>query len=278
MKKVLIAGSDDLGSACALRLYRSGMRVTIVAQDRPLDIHYLRTFSGAVYSGSKTIEGVQGLTISGAIDSGDVEPDILVKSFMEYQHADRKIPILTDSDLSSSKDAVDADYIIITDVNVFHNIRSVIPEDAKSIGFSDKAGEFTANYLIGEKSPDTGKVFYPFLDNIPTEEKKPVDIRLNKIQIRAPIEGIFTASKQCGDHVFEKDEVGRIGEIPILSPDAGHITGLLNSGLIVKAGVVFAEISHAVNKNAHMQIPDHNFSLAGGVLEAVMYDQTINRE
>ncbi|MGD9899407.1 MAG: hypothetical protein AB7T22_09795 [Calditrichaceae bacterium] len=277
MKRVLIAGSKDLGTACAVRLFRSGMRVTIVTSDRPLDIHYLRTFSGAVHSGSRTIDGTKGITISGAIESGELEPDISVKSFVDYQHADRKIAILTAADISSV-DAIQSDYFVITDEDVFQNIRSMIRDEAKLIGFSGNTGEYKPNYLIGVKPPHTGKVLYPFIDDVSAEDDKPVDIRLNKNQVKAPLEGVFTASKQCGDHVFEKDEVGRIGEIPILSPEPGHITGLLNSGIIVKAGEVFAEISHAVNKNAHMQIPDYNFSLAGGVLEAVMYDQSLNRE
>lgn len=56
---VVIRGAGDIASGIAIRLHRSGMRVVMTDTARPTAIRRTVSFSGAVVSGSQTVEDVR---------------------------------------------------------------------------------------------------------------------------------------------------------------------------------------------------------------------------
>jgi len=90
--------------------------------------------------------------------------------------------------------------------------------------------------------------------------------------VRAPLEGVFTTNCMLDGWIHEKQELGRINDIPILSPLSGKITGLLNSGLIIPGGTAFAEVCPATKSISAKRISVQSYAMAGGVLEAILYD------
>ncbi len=273
---VLITGSDDLASATALRLFRAGFKVTLFVPNRPIDIHHTRTFSSAVYNGEKTIDEVVACTRSGSAARGDSTPETDLADFIEFTYANRQIPILTEEDLVKAT-ALPFEYIFAADAGLFGNLPVRIKENSVIIS---KKGDNTASssrYEICVDPVFLGQVLYPFNRDDFMDCGVPETTDGSKERVKAPLEGVFTTDAMVDTLVHEKQELGRINDIPILSPVSGKISGLLNSGMIIPAGTVFAEISSVTDPHPPKRISPASFSVAGAVLEAIMFDLNLNK-
>ena len=90
---IYIFGASNLGSAIAMRLFRTGFHPVLIERQSPVDIHYNRTFNGSAFSGKKTIDGISAKTISGSINDGDIEADIAVKILSHFKLITALFPI-----------------------------------------------------------------------------------------------------------------------------------------------------------------------------------------
>jgi len=273
---ILIIGSSDIGTACALRLFRSGFGIILLEYGQPLDLHHHRTFSSAAYSGRKTIDEITARTAAGAMDSGLTEPDSDFKDFIRFQLKNREIPFITPQS-KCKLNGLNCNYTIITDQGIYSAAKEFVPDGSKLIGFNDFDEEIGLDFLISCDPGYFGRVIYPSLKDTFTEEKKDKKEDEWPYLIRAPLEGVFVSSHSLSDRIFEKDEIGKIADIPILSPVSGRISGLLNSGIFVKAKTEFVEITALSSKNKDRTIPRSAFALAGGILEAILYDQRLSK-
>jgi len=271
---VLIVGASDLGTACALRLFRSGLHVIIIEKDCPLDIYHARSFSNAVFSGSKTIDAITAKTYAQVLEEDALNSGSTVTNFIQFAVLNREIPVLTESDkvyLNHSN----INYCIVCEPVLYKKIIHALPEETSLIGFASEKKPDSYAYTICNSGANFGRVFYANDALLNTTS----DISLNKKekyqQIKAPLEGVFQSSKSIDELIHEKEEIGKVDDIPILSPFLGRISGVLNSGVIISAGTVFAEIdvSHS-GLSGHFLSRD-SFCLAGAVLEAVMYDSKL---
>ncbi len=267
-QRICIAGSNDIATATAIRLYRSGYSVTLLTTAHPLDIHHKRTFSGAVFSGIKSLLQVTAVTFAGSIEQGEISEECSVEEFIQYTHSNRRIPIILPGDLSGL-DVAAIDYLFVADIALW----DMLPEDLQTqpivIGLH---GRPETRYAVYAQGLCLGQVQYAFLEENCSKE----DSANNEAEtVRAPLEGVFTTQHSAGDLIHEKQELGRINEIPILSPASGLINGLLNSGALIPAGTVFAEIISAAATVSARHLPQEAFAVAGGVLEAVLFDQNL---
>lgn len=270
-KHVLICGSDDLASATAIRLFRAGFQVVLLAADHPQDLHHQRTFSAAVYAGSREIDRVRADTAAGLIEKGEMEPKASLSDFIRYTLANRHIPIVFEDDLKHSP-GISIDYIFSSDTALFDIIPERLSDDSVVIVPADIGSIEQAQYRICRDTLCLGSVIYPFnRDSFIDCKKDDPNLKESEL-VRTPLEGVFTTSCTLDDWIHEKQELGRINEIPILSPLSGKITGLMNSGLIIPGGTAFAEICPASKSVSAKRISAASYAIAGGVLEAVLFD------
>lgn len=275
-KRVLICGTDDLASAVAIRLYRAGFRTILLSAERPLDLHYQRTFSGAVYAGSREIDHISALTIGGLLQKGEINPTASIADFISYTLANRHIPIISIKELKSDP-GISADYIFISDAELFSELPDRISDASIIIAPADMGVFEQSRYRICRDSACLGNVIYPFNRDSFVDCKKDEADNSESETVRAPLEGVFTTSCTLDGLIHEKQELGRINDIPILSPLSGKITGLLNSGLIIKGGTPFAEVCPVSKTISAKRISPRSFAVAGGVLEAILYDINLEK-
>lgn len=275
-KHILICGTGDLASATAIRLFRAGFHVILLAADRPQDLHYQRTFSAAVYAGSREIEQVSADTVGGLLDKGDIDPDTTIPDFIHYTLANRHIPIIFADDFKNNLNFV-ADYIFSSDADLFEVIPERISDDSVIIAPADIESIEQAQYRICRDSVCLGNVIYAFNRDSFTDCKKDDPDMKESEMVRAPLEGVFTTSCMLDGWIHEKQELGKINDIPILSPMSGKITGLLNSGLIITSGTAFAEVCPATKSISAKRLSFQSYAIAGGVLEAILYDLNLNK-
>jgi xanthine dehydrogenase accessory factor len=275
-KNVCIIGSGTDGTACALRLFRAGFGIMIIEKSPPVDIYHHLTFSRAYFSGKRSIDGITARTLPGAIEAG-LEPDIQIKDFVDFQIKNREIALLTHEQVLFLKN-IQIDYLVLTDSQVLADDIIHISNNTKliCIGFNENVAD--CRYRIANDPVHFGQVLYPFLDDKAFSSKEINGTSESDNIIKAPLEGVFTTLKQVGDNIYEKDEAGRINDIPILSPFAGRITGLLNSGLFIQSKTIFAEVNPVKNIISTSVLPQSSFALAGGVLEAVIFDSLLDQQ
>jgi len=272
---VLILGSGDLGTACALRLFRAGFGVVLAGRQRPLDIHFHRTFSGAAYAGFKTVENVTARTYAHALEGGMIEDGQSVLDYMEFQLNNREIAYLIPDDFPYIK-KIEWDFFVVTDSALSENILPFLAEQTTIVTFTRLQEAVAAHYRIISEGRYTGRVFYPFLQDIYDNQSEKKEQR--SYFVHAPLDGLFIAEKTAGAYVHEKDVLGSIAGIPILAPQNGRVTGILNSGIMIERGTVFAEIDPAGREEDSRVIPAYCFNLAGGVLEAIMYHRKLEED
>ena len=273
---VLIVGASDLGTACALRLFHSGFHIVIIEKDCPFDIYHSRSFSSAVFSGSRTIENVKAKTYAQALDEDALKPDSNISDFLKFTILNREIPVMLESEKSYLRQ-LSADYCIICQPNLYEKIKSDISEECKIIGFAEDINMRDNAYTICNSGQNFGRVLYAndellIAESNITQHKKDI-----YYQIKAPIEGVFQSSKSIDELIREKEEIGKIGNIPILSPVLGRISGILNSGVIIPAGIVFVEIDTSHSGMSGYLLFRDSFCLSGAVLEAIMHDSDLNK-
>ncbi|HID40109.1 MAG TPA: hypothetical protein EYP36_11425 [Calditrichaeota bacterium] len=273
---VLILGSGDLGTACALRLFRAGFGVIIAQHHRPLDIHFHRTFSAAAYAGFKTIENVTARTYAHALEGGMITPGQTVLEYIEFQLNNREIAFLTPDDFSYLK-KIELKFLVVSEPALQEKIRTLLNEEVTAITFTHHPDSVPGHYRIIYEKPHSGRVLYPFLQDIyDSDERKKTQGSENLV--KSPLDGLFVSEKAPGEFVHEKDVLGKIADIPILAPQNGRLTGLLNSGIMIKRGTVFAEIDPSGKNKESRVIPVVNFTLAGAVLEAVLYHLNLGED
>ncbi len=270
---IAIVGAGDLGTACALRLFRSGFKVIMIEKRVAQDIHYIRNFVGAVYTGSKEINGVRGKTVSGFLEQESFAFDNFEDTFLSFMLNNKEIPLLTEKDIDSIN-TVKITHLIITkdDLIDIPAVKNLLNRDIKTIGFEGNSST-VLNYTIN----NSGLVVYPFLRNIYTDN--PLETKIKSAEsIKSPIEGIFVADKEINSVVQIKDEIGKIDSIPIFSPYEGKLSGRLNSGAFVESGTEIAEITLLKdNENDGRKIPEKFILLSGAVLEALMFDMNLQK-
>jgi xanthine dehydrogenase accessory factor len=270
--KILIFGCSDVGTACALRLHRAGFSIVMAETARPADLYHSRTFSSAVFMGYRMLNGIKARTFANVQESGRIGVDATLHEFIKYQLAQREIALITLQNMGNS-DSFPVDFAVITDPAAFNAAAANLTESAVCIAIGPPQPNCV--YSIATDTVNFGQVVYPFMEQDQPQISPAEEPAQGAYTVKAPLEGVFTTMRAVNESVLERDELGRIDQIPILSPVSGRISGLLNSGMIIKAKTVFAEIASTHSEPVFHRIPKEAFCLAGAVLEAIMYHERL---
>ncbi|MHB2156060.1 hypothetical protein ACX8XN_16890 [Calditrichota bacterium GD2] len=263
---VAITGSGDEATAVAIRLFRAGFKIILVTQLKTVDLHFHRNFTRVIYAGQGKVEGVSALTFSQAFQQNLITEEQNLFDFMRFALNDRQIPVIFLEELKRGQ-TLPADYLVKISDSIYEKLKPFLNEKTRIIGFEKKQEN---DLWVSRETALWGQVQYPFLDEkeAAARAEKP---RLQKV-IETPLEGVFIATKDINERVREREEIAKINDIPILSPYNGVISGMINSGAMVARHTPIVEITTGrVEINARW-LPTEAFALAGGVLEAIMFD------
>jgi xanthine dehydrogenase accessory factor len=256
--RILIIGAGDTGTVSALRLFRSGFHPILLERNHPSDLHYNRNFSDAVYQGKKKIDNVDAILVYSTPFNETVEQEI------KNTQKNRCIPLICSDDLSIIS-RITPEIIIVCTGNFPDTLQldwELHPLVIK-IGLSYNVG-IDGHVIIGDSGNKLGLVFrQPHELNETTSDQTEY--------ITAPIEGVFISSRTFGERLSERDEIGTINDISILSPSDGYLTGLLHSGHFVSCRQPLFEITPTAKMSKeHKALPAAKYAIAGGVLEAIL--------
>jgi hypothetical protein len=264
-KKVLIIGTNDVATACALKLFRSAFAVTMICRENPADLHYFRNYSTVLLSGSKMIANVKAQSYADFIYNQAAQDIKSLDAFVSFSRANRQIAVLNPRDLQKLR--LDFDYCVLCDTPLFDSLNLNI---AEMTAISCVASvDNSCRYNIIQDGPAAGQVNYPFLNYKSASPQNEDDL------IYASEEAVFVAEKSAAEKVVKGEKIAKLGKHIVKAECAGYIGGILASGRIVSKGQPVASISATPIADIKM-LPLIAVAVAGAALEAILYDMHIN--
>jgi len=256
--KIIVLGAGDLGTASGIRLYRSGLRPLLVDSLPPSDLHSFRNFSDLVNTEKKQVDDINGVYLGNIDDFSAFDLDSIKNAFNN-----RSIPLVSGA-VSDILALIGPEILVDCRENIsntslpWQEFPCVI-----KIGTKYNVG-IDGHIVIGYGKRDQGRVYYK-------QHNQHIDEQASGDTILAPLEGIFVTGVSAGDHVSERQPIGQINNINILSPNDGYITGILHSGHFVYRHQPMVEIQPTGSGYTPLkEIPLKCVAVSGGILEAVM--------
>lgn len=255
-KLVVVRGGGDLATGVLWRLRRVGCRVICLETHLPTVVRRTVSAAQAVFDGSTTVEGISfiltekgnlledKITVPVWIDPdgetiGTVKPDCLVDAIIAKKNLGTHMGMAPRViGLGPGFTAgVDVHYVVETKRG--HRLGRVLHE--------------------GQAAPNTG---IPGV--VGGESEKRV--------VRSPGEGFFKSVRGIGEIVSEGELIGDVGDKPVHASISGLIRGQIHPSVPLFKGMKIGDIDPRKDAN-WKTISDKALSIAGGVLEAILYRQ-----
>ncbi|MCS7285579.1 MAG: selenium-dependent molybdenum cofactor biosynthesis protein YqeB [Anaerolineae bacterium] len=256
--KVLIKGAGDLATGVAYRLHRAGMLIAMTEIPCPTAIRRAVAFAQAVYSGVHVVEGITARRV-----------ESLEEIFKAWERGE--IPVIVDPETcirESLKPHVLVDAIMAkrntgTSINDAPIVIALGPgftagADCHAVIETNRGHYLGRVILKGQAQPNTG---------IPGEVGGETERRV----LRAPADGTFRPLKEIGDFVEEGETVAEVNGVAIKARIKGVLRGILYPGLKVRQGMKVGDVDPRGVRDYCFTISDKSLSVAGGVLEAILY-------
>lgn len=260
MTKVLIRGAGDLATGIGWRLHRCGFQVLMTEVKQPTMVRRTVSFSNAVYEKEMTVEGVTARLVE--------DEEQINRAF-----ADGVIPVVVDS-LASCRQAYGPD-VLVDAILAKQNLGTRMDDAPLVIGVGPGfcAGKDCHLVIETKRGHTLGRVI-EHGEAIPNTGV-PGDVGGYTIErlIRSEAEGIFNPYVQIGDLVRLGQPVAESGGMEIYARMDGIVRGMLYPGLWVKKGMKCGDIDARCEREHCFTISDKARSIAGGVLEGILYFQ-----
>jgi xanthine dehydrogenase accessory factor len=260
---IAIKGAGEMASAVAWRLYMANLRsIFMMEAARPLAVRREVSFCEAVYRGSQTVEGVEGLKAGTAEDIPRLWRLGKVAVIIDPQWrtlATIKADVLVDGilakqNLGTRKD--DAHLVIGLGPGF------VAGGDVHLVIETNRGHHLGRLISSGSAEPNTG---------IPG----PVSGVTSERVLRAPAAGEFRSTRKIGEAVKKGEVIGRIGQIEVAAGIDGILRGLMRTPTWVPQGTKLGDIDPRGEVGFCYTISDKARAVAGSVLEGVL--RTFNR-
>ncbi len=255
---VLIKGAGDLASGVAYRLHRAGFQIVMTDLPFPTSIRRTVCFSEAIPNGETTVEGVRARFARDAAAAREIirEGDIAVL-------ADERAACRGLLEPTVVVDAILAKKNLGTAITDAPAVIALGPgftagTDCHAVVETMRGHRLGRVYTSGGAIPNTGV---------------PGDVggfTLERI-LRAPEAGVFRGVARIGDIVEAGQLCACAGDAPICAAIGGVLRGLLPDGTQVHAGMKCGDVDPRCRVEHCYLISDKALSVAGGVLEAVLF-------
>lgn len=253
MRRVLVLGIGDIGSAVAHRLFRAGELAVIQDDPPPATSRRRMAFADAMFDGETQLTGVIARLVS---------PAKLSRSTWSV----RFIPVTAMPPRGAIEKLMPD---VIVDARMKKRGR---PERLKRLAFLTiglgpgfVAGE-TVDVAVETNPDNPGRIFRT--GATPATLRDATGHGRERI-LYAPRPGMFTSRRDIGDTVGRGEPIAKIGRRTVTAPIPGRLRGLARSGQPVIAGTEIAEIVPAGTDEKIVGIDERPRRIADSVLALV---------
>ncbi|WP_315068695.1 selenium-dependent molybdenum cofactor biosynthesis protein YqeB [uncultured Clostridium sp.] len=261
---ILIRGAGDLATGVAHRLKKCGFDIVMTEIAKPTTVRRTVAFSQAVYDKEVEVEGIKAIL---AQDKDEIY-EVIGKG---------NIAVIVDENAEIMKEikpevVIDA---IIGKINLGTYI-----DDAKTVialGPGFEAGVDCHCVVETQRGHYLGKAIYNGSAIPNTGVPGNIGGYTKERIIRAESDGKIMPVAKIGDYVEKGDVVAYVNETPIFAQLNGIVRGMLQEGIEVHKGMKSGDIDPRCERNHCFTISDKARSIAGGVLEAILYLRNVQK-
>ena len=257
---VLIRGAGDLASGIALRLWRSGLQVAMTEIAQPTTIRRTVAFSDAVVRGEAVVEDVTAKRAETADEAGALLAQGILPVLVDPA-ADCRRSLCPDA-------LVDA---ILAKRNLGTRITDAPIVVGVGPGFT--AGLDCHAVVETMRGHTLGRVYYSGTALPNTNIPGLIGGFAGERVLRAPADGVFTATHRIGDTVEAGETVGYVAGQPMVCTISGVLRGLLADGVPVYKGMKSGDVDPRCRPEYCRTASDKALAIGGGVLEAILHLQ-----
>lgn len=258
MDLVVVRGGGDLASGIIHKLSRSGFRVLVLDVEEPLAIRRQVSFCEAVYSGEIVVEGVRGLLVQDLDEAGRV---------LDQGH----IPVLVDTEgscLASLRPLALVD-AIIAKKNL--GTRKDMAAITLAVGPGFEAGVDVDLVVESKRGHYLGTLIDEGFAVANTGRPGEVLGYVEERVLRASGDGQVETFYKIGDRVEAGDLICLTGGQEVYAEISGILRGIIQEGLMVRKGLKIGDIDPRGVRDHAFTISDKARTIAGGVLEGILY-------
>jgi xanthine dehydrogenase accessory factor len=259
--RILVRGSNDIGSAVAHRLFSAGYPTVIHEIPQPAVTRRKMAFTDAIFDGSASLEGVQALRID----------DLFL---MEAALSSPQSVLVVVADFASLIKTLQP--AILVDARMRKRQQ---PE--KQRGLAPLTIGLGPNFIAGENidlavetswGDALGQVIYQGATLPLSGEPRPLAGHARDRYVYAPVGGVFTTELQVGDTVRAGQVVAWVNATPLHAPLSGRLRGLTHTGVPVNQGTKVIEVDprgELTEIASVAGIAERPRRIAEGVLQAI---------
>jgi xanthine dehydrogenase accessory factor len=255
---VLVRGVDDVGSAVAAVLFRTGYRVALHDEPAPATPRRGMAFADAVFDGMAVLDGLAARRVENPTELHRMLIDgaplpVAVWPFAEMVRAANWSAVI---DARMRKRAVPEGQRGLAPLTIGLGPNFVAGETvdlAIETMWGERLGEIVE---AGATLPLGG-------------EPRPIGGVGRARFVYAPEAGRFETIARIGDRVEEGDAVASIGALPLPAPIGGVLRGLTRSGVEVAARTKVIEVDPRCDPAGAFGLGERPWRIAEGVLKAL---------
>lgn len=253
---VVIRGGGDLATGAALRLHRAGFPVVVLELAPPLTVRRAAAVSSAVTDGSVTVDGmvaVRAGSLSEAVESAQ-SGSVAVYVSPELPNLQRPAEVVVDGRIAK------------------HNIDTTRDQAplVVALGPGFTAGEDCDAVVETQRGPHLGRVLWSGSAAADTGVPGSIGGEDERRVLRAERPGVVRWNVAIGDHVWQEQAIGTVGDGPIHALTSGVVRGLIAEGFEAPRGLKIGDIDPRADAAACFEVSDKALAVGGGVLEAVL--------
>jgi len=258
MKKILVRGSGDIGSASAHRLFGAGYAVFIHDSAQPTATRRNMAFSDALFDGVAMLEGVQAQYTT---DLSEITAILALHD---------RIPI-TSIDLATLIASTKPDALVDARMRKHDHPETQIAMAPFTMGLGPNfiAGETVHAVVETGWNEGLGQVIWQGATRPLEGEPQTIAGHARDRYVYAPIAGLFQTTCRIGDMVTAGQQVANIGDSILHAPISGIIRGLTHDGVPVAQKAKVIEVDPRGEPSKTIGIAERPRRIALGVLEAI---------
>jgi xanthine dehydrogenase accessory factor len=258
MKTVVVRGTNDVGSAVAHTLFRSGYRVAMHDTTAPSHSRRGMAFADCIFDGSVELEGVV------ARRARDRE------SLGHMLRCGRAVAVATD-ELSALMELAQPEVLVDARMRKRAKPERQIGMAPVTIGLGPNFEAPTTTDIVIETAhgDELGRVIRAGRTKDLAGKPGPIGGHARDRFVYAPIAGVFETRYSIGDAVEIATIVARIGDRELHAPFAGCLRGLTRSGVFVEAGTKVIEVDARGESAAVFGLGARPRIIGQGVLQAI---------
>lgn len=256
--RILIRGSNDIGSAVAHTLFQAGYAVAIHDNPKPTVTRRKMAFTNAIFDGHTTLEGVKAYLVNrnfllrGMLAHHKVIP-LSVGIFDEINEIVRP-QILIDARMR--KHEIPAKQLGLAPLTI-------------GIGPNFVAGSITDLAIETSWGDHLGRVLHHGATLALKGEPREIGGHARDRYIYAPCSGVFHTSFQPGDPVQEGQKIAQINETLLFAPITGILRGITHDNIPVRTRTKVIEVDPRGEHSQISGIAMRPKKIATGILYAI---------